>query len=158
MLPVQMTLKTRSLLFGLLVTWSLFASSLGKANAENDFMAMPGLWKTTLKSQPASKSKPQTLWHCVDENADPWISFAQLQPPDHESCVRKSYTRTATFLKWELDCSGPFTAINEGSINFDAATHYSGTIRIRGTFMGYPTDDVIEVDGHRIAACTSPAD
>ena len=119
---------------------------------------MPGLWKTTFRNQQESKSKAQISWHCVDEAADPWISFAQLQPPDHESCIRKSYTRTATFLKWQLECTGSFTAVNEGSINFDVATHYSGTIRMRGTFMGYPTEDVIAVEGTRMAACTSPSD
>ena len=121
-------------------------------------MAMPGLWKTTFRNQQASKSKAQISWHCVDEAADPWISFAQLQAPDHEFCIRKSYTRTATFLKWQLECSGPFAAVNEGSINFDAATHYRGTIRIGGAFMGYPTEDVIVVEGTRAAACTSPSD
>jgi len=135
----------------------LVASALG-ADAENDFMGMPGLWKTTFRNQQAAKSKPQIVWHCVDEGADPWSSFAQLQPPEHEACVRKSYTRTATFLKWQLDCTGPFTATNEGSINFDAATHYSGTIHMKGTFMGYPTNDVIAVEGTRAAACTSPSD
>jgi hypothetical protein len=129
-----------------------------KTDAENDFMAMPGLWKTTFRIQPASKSREQTTWHCVDEAADPWISFAQLQVPEHESCLRKSYTRTATLLKWQFDCKGPFTAINEGSINFDAATHYTGTVRMQGTFMGYPTNDVIAVEGERVAACTSPSD
>jgi|ERR1700722_5693359 hypothetical protein len=141
---------------------SLITATL-PANAENDFMAMPGLWKTSYRGRLAGKPlvgkpKAQPFWHCVDEEADPWIAFAQLQPPDHESCTRTSYTRTATSLKWRVDCSGPFTATNEGSINFDTATHYAGSIRIVGTFMGYPTDDTIVVEGERIAACTSPSD
>jgi hypothetical protein len=153
-----MILRNTHLTFILIVALASFGSSPAKTDAENDFMAMPGLWKTTFRNQLATNSKAQIWWHCVDESADPWISFAQLQPPDHEACVRKSYTRTATFLKWQFDCTGPFTAINEGEINFDAATHYRGTIHMKGTFMGYPTNDVIAVDGTRAATCTSPSD
>jgi hypothetical protein len=153
-----MLLRAKDVSFVLTLVLTLLILSTPRTDAENDFMAMPGLWKTTFRIQPASKSRDQTIWHCVDEAADPWISFAQLQVPEHESCLRKSYTRTATVLKWQVDCKGPFTAINEGSINFDAATHYTGTIRMQGTFMGYPTNDVIAVEGERIAACTSPSD
>jgi hypothetical protein len=153
-----MTLQNRLLRLALLMALLLLLLSVTRTEAENDFMGMPGLWKTTLRNRQADKAKPQIVWHCVDESADPWISFAQLQPPEHESCVRKSYTRTATFLKWQYDCTGPFTAVNEGSINFDAATHYRGTIHIKGIFMGYPTDDVIAIEGSRAAACTSPSD
>jgi hypothetical protein len=151
-----MTLSKKCLSFVLVLGLLSLMTSASRTRAENDFMAMPGLWKTSFK--PADGSKPQIVWHCVDEAADPWISFAQLQPPEHESCVRKSYMRSATFLKWQLNCTGPFTVINEGSINFDAATHYSGTIRLTGTFMGCPTNDVIAVEGSRKAACTSPSD
>lgn len=153
-----MALPNRYPVFAFLGALLLLVSIPGRPNAENDFMGMPGLWKTTFRNKDTAKPSTQTLWHCVDESADPWISFAQLQAPEHESCVRKSYTRTATFLKWQLDCTGPFTATNEGSINFDAATHYTGTIHLRGTFMGYPTNDVIAVEGTRAAACTSPSD
>ena len=141
----------------------LVVAAGARSGAENEFLAMPGLWKTTLwkttlSNQQADKSKAQVWWHCVDEDADPWISFAQLQMPERESCLRKSYTRTATSLKWRVECSGPSKAINEGSINFDAATHYSGKIHLKGIFMGYPTSDVILVEGTRAAACTSPSD
>jgi hypothetical protein len=93
-----MSFPNRHLTFTLVFALAWLASSPARTDAENDFMAMPGLWKTTFRNQQVANSKAQIWWHCVDENADPWISFAQLQPPEHEACVRMSFTRTATFL------------------------------------------------------------
>jgi hypothetical protein len=65
---------------------------------------------------------------------------------------------TSTSLKWRLDCTGSSTIIDEGSIVFSAADHYTGKVELRGTLMGYPLDQTIVIEGQRRAACTSPQD
>ncbi|MDB5986719.1 MAG: hypothetical protein JWR16_1772 [Nevskia sp.] len=127
--------------------------------AADEFMALPGLWKTTTQTSGSAAATPaQVQWHCVDEDADPWIDFAQLEDASGASCTRSSFERTATSLKWRLDCSAPWPIRSEGSIVFDAPAHYSGTVKRSGTLLNYPLDDVVHIDGQRYAACTSPKD
>jgi len=125
----------------------------------DEFEAMPGLWKTTLRTGQSSPSDPpQVQWHCVDEGADPWIAFARLPVLPHEACQRKGFVRTDTSLKWRLDCTGGFTISNQGSLVFDSARHYTGKVKLTGTVMGYPVAEVLRVEGERRAACTNPQD
>jgi hypothetical protein len=125
----------------------------------DEFAATPGLWKTTLRRQNSSqKEEPLVEWHCVAENASPWAAFARLDVPPQVACKRVNFVRESTSLKWRLDCSGRFAITNQGSITFDTPTHYTGTVRLSGTVMGYPINDVISVEGQHKAACTSPAD
>ena len=121
--------------------------------------ALPGLWKTTLRIVHAGNNEPpQVRWHCVIEKADPWIAFARLPVLPHESCQRKGFVRTSTSLQWQLVCTGDFEITNAGSIIFDSAQHYHGTVRITGSLMGYPIADEIRLEGEHKAACTSPQD
>jgi Protein of unknown function (DUF3617) len=127
-----------------------------------EFMAYPGLWKTTL--QLASESSPtesNVTWHCVDEGEDPWSAFAQLSLPEGEaaSCKQTQSERTATSLAWTVECKGPPLAlVNKGQVTFDSPSHYRGEVQVNGTFMGYPVSSRITVEGQRYAACTSPKD
>jgi len=125
--------------------------------AADEFMALPGLWKTTITSA-AGAAAPEVQWHCVDEDADPWVDFAQIDAAKDAACTRTSFERTATSLKWQLDCSAPWPVRNEGSIVFDAPAHYSGSVKLKGTLMSYPLDQLVHLEGQRYAACTSPSD
>lgn len=125
----------------------------------HEFAATPGLWKTTLRRQHSIQKEPPLVeWHCVAENATPWVAFARLDVPPQASCKRINFVRESTSLKWRLECSGQFAITNQGSIVFDKPTHYTGTVMLSGTVMGYPINDVIRVEGEHEAACTSPAD
>jgi len=127
-------------------------------NAE-DFTALPGLWKTTYQLKGAGPTEAsQIKWHCVDEDDDPWISFAHLQVLPQESCKRVGFSHTSSSLKWRLDCTGAYALTNDGSIVFDSPQHYSGTVKLTGALMGYPIDETIRVEGQHRAACTSAAD
>jgi hypothetical protein len=125
----------------------------------DEFGALPGLWKTTLRIQGAGKPQaPVVQWHCVAERASPWISFAQLDVPSGADCKHTDFVRTSTSLKWRLDCNGQFAVTNQGSITFDNPHHYTGKVTLTGTIFGYPIDDVVSVEGEDMAACTTPAD
>jgi hypothetical protein len=127
--------------------------------ADDEFKALPGLWKTTLsQSSSSSHAPPVVSWHCVDEGSDPWMDFAYLATPLNKSCKKTSFSRTSTSLNWRLDCNDSSRVTEEGSIVFSAADHYTGKVELRGTLMGYPFDQVIMVEGKRYAACTSPQD
>jgi|ERR1700677_1287563 hypothetical protein len=132
-------------------------TTINDARAE-ELAALPGLWKTTVRTGTSTLAPPQVSWHCVSEAADPWISYARLPVLPHETCERKDFVRTSTSLKWRLDCTGEFEVINEGSIIFDTAQHYTGTVKLVGTLMGFPIDDTLRLEGEHRAACTSPAD
>ncbi len=124
-----------------------------------ELAALPGLWKTTVKTEAIGQSvPPRVSWRCVAEGADPWISYARLPVLPHETCQRKDFVRKDTSLKWRLECTGEFEITNEGSLIFDTAQHYSGTVKLTGMLMGYPIDDTLSLEGERRAACTSPAD
>jgi Protein of unknown function (DUF3617) len=125
----------------------------------DEFGATPGLWKTTLSRQHSGQAEaPLVQWHCVAEKASPWVAFAQLDVPPQVSCKRTNFVRNATSLRWRLVCSGQFAITNQGSITFGDPLHYTGTVTLSGTIMGYPISDTISVKGEHVAACTSPAD
>jgi hypothetical protein len=145
----------------------LLAGMLVPAAAQADeFLAMPGLWKTTYELEGAGPEprEPKVAWHCVDEQADPWVVFAQLQDLPGMTCSRSSLQRNSTSLKWKTRCHGPgpeaVADVIEGSgaIVFDSAQHYTGWVKFGGTLMGYPFQSGSKVEGSRKAACTSPSD
>ena len=146
---------------------SLLAGMLVCAAAQADeFLAMPGLWKTTYELEGAGPEphEPKVVWHCVDEEADPWVAFAQLQDLPGMTCSRSSLQRNSTSLKWKNQCRGPgpdtVADVIEvsGAIVFDSPQHYTGWVRFSGKLMGYPLSSGSKVDGIRKAACTSPSD
>jgi hypothetical protein len=145
----------------------LLASMLLPATAQADeFLALPGLWKTTYEIEGVGSGprEPRVVWHCVYEEADPWVSFAQLQDLPGMTCSRNSLQRNSTSLKWKTQCRGPGPdAVADvieasGAIVFDSPQHYTGWVKFNGTLMGYPLQSSSKVEGSRKAACTSPTD
>jgi hypothetical protein len=145
----------------------LLAGMLLPATAPADeFLALPGLWKTTYEIEGVSGEprEPRVVWHCVYEEADPWASFAQLEDLPGMICSRSSLQRNSTSLKWKTRCRGPGPdAVADvieasGAIVFDSPQHYTGWVKFSGTLMGYPLQSGAKVEGQRKAACTSPAD
>ncbi|MDB5971275.1 MAG: hypothetical protein JWQ90_3725 [Hydrocarboniphaga sp.] len=126
----------------------------------DEFGAMPGLWKTTLQVQSADGAQqPIVEWHCVDEDADPWIDFARLpQTSADTSCKRSAFERSATALQWQMSCAIPGPLNSSGRIVFDAPQHYTGTVTTDGRLLGFPLHSVTSMTGERLAACTSPKD
>jgi hypothetical protein len=114
-----------------------------------DFGAMPGLWKIQLRHTVNGKAAPEEVqWHCLDEGADPWTTFATWIPM-HDECTAGDRHRGSTSLAWTLTCKrGAATA----RVDFDNAKHYTGSISAAdGSKTG-------EIAGNRYAACTSPED
>lgn len=131
----------------------LLLSGIAAVQAD-DFGAMPGLWKTTYSLEPGSAGTvPQLQWHCVDEAADPWQAFAQLDARA-PACKSATYERTVSSLKWHRACG---TAPSEGSLVFDSPKHYIGTVTLLGG-KGRAPNNSLRVEGERVAACTSPSD
>ncbi len=127
-------------------------------HADDEFKALPGLWKTTfVTGNSTSPATPVVNWHCVYEGSDPWTSFVYPATSPDRNCKKTFSYRTSTSLKWRLDCTSP-TITDEGAIVFNAADHYTGKVELHGTLMGYPIDQTIMVEGKRYAACTSPQD
>lgn len=121
------------------------AGAPGRADP-GDFQAMPGLWKIVMRSfDHGHAGQPTVQWHCVDEGADPWAEFAHLPVP--ASCKRSGEHRSSTALAWTLACPGA----GRGRVDFDSAEHYTGSVSLQG-------HDVVQVEGKRYAACTSPSD
>ena len=146
---------------------ALAAALLPAAARADEFLAMPGLWRTSYEVDGTAEKpadEPRVVWHCVDEAADPWVAFAQLQDLPGMTCKKASQGRNSTSLKWQAQCRGPGpdTAADvievSGSIVFDSPQHYRGWVKISGTLMGYPLQTRSKVEGTRKAACTSPAD
>ena len=146
-------IKTVAVLLSLLVSLGLSRS----ASADDEFKALPGLWKTTY-SPYAPHADPTVDWHCVFEGSDPWTNFAYSPTPLDKSCKSEYSKRTSTSLKWRLACKSPSAITSEGSITFSSADHYTGAVELRGMLMGYPIDQTVTLEGKRVAACTSPQD
>jgi len=121
-----------------------------------EFMALPGLWKTTERLEGPVQQAPAVRWHCVEEALDPWSAYAQIALPAGDMCRQTKSERTGTTLSWTVECQGPIALV--GNIVFDSASHYRGEVELSGTFMGYPVSNRISVEGQRYAACTSPRD
>jgi hypothetical protein len=141
--------------------------SVSAAARADEFLALPGLWMTSyvVRGKPDSPPRaPKVVWHCVAEETDPWVSFAQLHDLPGMTCTRQSLQRTRTSLKWQTQCLGPGAAASadvvnsEGSIVFDSPQHYTGWMRFSGALMGYPLESISDIEGRRHAACTSPED
>ena len=141
----------------LAVAWIILALAPGLP--ADEFAGIPGLWKTTLRAERPGVTKPPLIqWHCVAEASSPWVAFAQLDVPPQAPCKQTDFKREETSLTWRLECTGQFAIINQGSIKFDKPSHYTGTVTLGGTILGYPINDVVQVEGEHEAACTSPAD
>lgn len=120
-----------------------------RAHADaGDFQAMPGLWKIVTHAGANSAPGDTVAWHCVDEDADPWASFAL--PPPQASCQRSDEHRSRTSLDWTLTCAS--APALHGRVVFDSPEHYTATLGADGA------EPVLRVEGKRYAACTSPKD
>ncbi len=115
-----------------------------------DFGAMPGLWRIKVRHVVNGKAgAPEVQWHCVDEGADPWTTFAAWTPAEGE-CTATDQQRRSTSLAWKLTCKGGPAA--SAHVDFDSAKHYTGSVMVEGR------GEVTHVEGDRYAACTSPED
>jgi hypothetical protein len=115
-----------------------------------DFGAMPGLWRIKVRHVVNGKAGvPDVQWHCVDEGADPWTTFAAWTPAEGE-CTATNQQRRSTSLAWKLSCKGSPAA--SARVDFDSAKHYTGSVTVEGR------GEVTQVEGDRYAACTSPQD
>jgi len=115
-----------------------------------DFGAMPGLWKIQVRHVANGKvGAPEVQWHCVDEGADPWTTFAAWTPAEGE-CTATDQHRRSTSLAWKLSCKAVPGAT--AHVDFDSAKHYTGSVTVEGR------GEITQVEGDRYAACTSPQD
>jgi hypothetical protein len=104
----------------------------------------------------AKGSTERIAWHCVYEEADPWTAFAQMDSPLPSTCRRSDMHRTSTSLQWKVECTSAPSLEEQGTIVFDRADHYRGTVRTLSQTAA--ADDSVTVEGTRYAACTSPQD
>ncbi|RAO74447.1 DUF3617 domain-containing protein [Dyella jiangningensis] len=117
-----------------------------------DFQAMTGLWKiVTRVMEHGHLGAPRERWHCVDEGPDPWAEFAALPVPGHTQCERSSQHRSSTALSWTASCAGLAAPGARGRVDFDSPEHYTASVSVAGR-------QVVQVEGRRYAACTSPKD
>jgi hypothetical protein len=154
---VTMSLLTRSVSH--LSRWSnpvaallLLGAASTAAHADpGDFQAMPGLWKITLHTVKDGHAGPDAVkWKCLYDGGDPWKTFVDAMAPG-ASCQRSGEHRTSTALAWNVSCSGKPAETGNGRIQLDSPEHYTGGVKLDG-------HDVIQVEGKRYAACTSPSD
>lgn len=110
-----------------------------------DFQAMPGLWKITLHT--LKDGKEQVKWKCLYDGGDPWATFVEVMLPE-ANCERSNEHRTSTALAWSVNCNAHS---GNGHIALDAPDHYTGSVKLDG-------HDVLQIEGKRYAACTSPSD
>jgi hypothetical protein len=113
-----------------------------------DFQAMPGLWKITLHTVKDGRAGQDAVkWRCLYDGGDPWKTFVDAMAPD-TSCQRSGEHRTSTALAWHVDCGA---RAGDGRIALDSPEHYTGSVALNG-------HDVLQIEGKRYAACTSPND
>lgn len=148
------TWRARAMSPSSLVATALCAATLTVAlpvHADaGDFGAMPGLWKIQVRRVIHGKaSAPEVQWHCVDEGADPWTTFAAWTAADGE-CTATDQQRRTTSLAWKLTCKTAPPA--SAHVDFDNAKHYTGSVTVEGR------GEIMTVEGDRYAACTSPED
>jgi hypothetical protein len=113
-----------------------------------DFQTMPGLWKITLHAITNGHAGPvQVKWKCLYDGGDPWTTFVDAMAPD-ASCQRSNEHRASTALAWQVHCG---MRTGQGRITLDSPQHYRGNVALNG-------HDVLQIEGVRSAACTSPSD
>lgn len=158
-LPIQLARHARPKpgALGRFVVLLFLAAALGSTTVladPGDFQAMPGLWKivTSIVSHGQIVGQSKTAWHCVDEGADPWVEFANIDVPDQTKCLRSDQHRRSTALDWSLKCPGDASATGKGRVDFDSPEHYVASIVMKDQ------GEVVRVEGKRYAACTSPSD
>lgn len=129
-----------------------FVSSPGHADP-GDFAAMPGLWKVVKTPvDHGHRGKPLIEWHCVDEGADPWVTFARFSLPAFAPCQLSEQHRSSTTLAWAVSCGGNPPVHGRGHMDFDSAEHYTASIVLQDR------GEIVQVEGQRQAACTGPSD
>lgn len=113
-----------------------------------DFQTMPGLWKITLHTVKDGRiGEGLVKWKCLYDGGDPWQTFVDVMAPD-ASCQRSGDHRMSTALAWNVSCGAQS---GQGHITLDSPQHYTGSVALNG-------HEVLQVEGKRYAACTSPSD
>ena len=118
-----------------------------------------------VRGKPDGTRTPRVLWHCVDEETDPWVSFASIARPagyDLHPIVPATNEHLAQMARPSVSGPGASASADvvnsEGAIVFDSPQHYTGWVKFSGVLMGYPLESVSDIEGTRRAACTSPED
>jgi hypothetical protein len=139
---------------GLIAIAMMAVASSGWATA---LKVEPGLWKTSVTAHHGATSvPPQIRTHCVTQkDIDDFTAglMLQSQTTANENCERTSFHRSATEVDWKYECTGRFTVTREGSIKFDAASHYTGVLKMTGNLMGQTIDESSIMEGTRVGDC-----
>ncbi len=98
------------------------------------------------------RGKPLIEWHCVDEGADPWTTFARFSLLALGPCQLSGQHRSSTALAWRMNCGGNPPVHGRGHVDFDSAEHYTASIVLQDR------GEIVQVEGQRRAACTGPSD
>ncbi|MGA2410179.1 MAG: DUF3617 family protein [Candidatus Binataceae bacterium] len=133
-----------------------------RAAERDELKATPGLWKNVYRTQASGQPDPITVrWRCISEEQmdNPSVAFGMPMAAPPPACKRTAYSENSKSLSWRYTCvSGETTLNSQGLIAFDKPQHYTGEIKLDGVAMGYPIQNVIEVEGFHRAACTDPED
>ena len=146
----------RKSIIGIAVATALAITSYARAA---HFIAEPGLWRGSSKMESNGQSIPmKSRDRCVTakEMDDEMKKLSQgpMHNTPEETCKKIKFEQTYSTIKWRVECTGKMQMDGDGSVVFDSASHYTGTVTMTGNMMGRPINNVIHLEGQRIGACT----
>jgi Protein of unknown function (DUF3617) len=142
-----MKLVARVILAGLFL-----AGFAGGAQAQTP---QPGQWKATMKTQmPGQPPRETTNSTCITPEMvkNPETAFARDDMTTNANCKR-SFAKNANGFSWKFECTGQTPMTGTGSITFDSATHYKGTMAIAANAGGQAFNITGTMEGQRTGDC-----
>lgn len=117
--------------------------------------AKPGLWQLT-EAKGGRTEAINTRTSCVksgDLAPHNWVSLLDAAAAD-ATCSSIDLNTSSNSIHWKFACTGNVQKTTEGSIRFDSAQHFSGTLS-RKEPSSPSSPDVMRLDGKWLGQCTS---
>ena len=124
-------------------------------------MVQPGLWKVNYTVHNGTFAEnPRVFTRCYTDKdisnfANQLVETQYAPHPPDDVCKRTSYKETANSVAWKTECTGKFTFVSEGTVNFDTTGHYKGSVKLKGKAGGNDVDSLTTLEGVRRHACIS---
>ena len=135
----------------------LFAAAAPTAFAADSPMK-PGLWEISVQMQMSGapyQVPPRTLRQCITPQqlgANGGVPKPQMPP--NSQCKMASFHHDGNTTDWSMVCSGQMQAHGEGSMTYDSATAYHGTMNMSMDMAGHQTVMKQSMSGKRIGDCS----
>jgi hypothetical protein len=142
---------------GVALAASLFVGLLSAGSFALAASIDAGLWKIISRTETGGViGPPHESSKCLsaNETRDLAATFSPIPATVNSTCAPIERSFDGEKLKWRLVCKGQLDMQLNGEFDFDAAHHYTGTVRSKAAMLGQTMIDSQEtIEGQWVSEC-----